>query len=227
MNNYCVYIHKFPNGKNYIGIAKNIKTRWNKGYGYINNKIFFEAVKEYGWSNIQHIILYKNISKEEAWEKEEKLINEYKSNNPLFGYNIAKGGKHNSPNTEFKKGRTSIRKGIKLSDEIKQKISKSKKGKKIINTDNYHKYGEQNPFYGRHHTEEAKEKMSFAHKGMISKKRKKVKCVELNKIYDSIKIASLETKTQASKICNCCQGKGITANGYHWEYLDKIESEEK
>ncbi len=78
------------------------------------------------YSSVTSKILYENLSKEEAEQKEIELIAYYKSNQSKFGYNIANGGhihsvseetkkklsqslkgKHNSPKTEFKKGHIS------------------------------------------------------------------------------------------------------------------------
>ena len=39
---YSVYMHITPNNKRYIGITKQKpKQRWTSGYGYIQNKYFF------------------------------------------------------------------------------------------------------------------------------------------------------------------------------------------
>lgn len=94
MENYTVYKHTFPNGKVYIGITKREpKVRWGpSGYGYYRNARMWDAIKKYGWDNIEHIILYENKTREEANELERKLIEEYKSNQKDFGYNIQRGG---------------------------------------------------------------------------------------------------------------------------------------
>ena len=67
MNNYSVYIHLFPNNKVYIGITKQKpEHRWNNGKGYKNNDYLANAILKYGWNNIEHKILYSNLTKEEA-----------------------------------------------------------------------------------------------------------------------------------------------------------------
>lgn len=35
---YCVYIHKFPNNKVYVGMTSDIKRRWQNGLGYKENE---------------------------------------------------------------------------------------------------------------------------------------------------------------------------------------------
>ena len=57
-------------------------------------------------------------------------------------------GKHTSPDTEWKKGCTPWNKGLKLSDEHKQKLK-----------------GRVSPMRGKHHTDDTKKKMSEVHKG--------------------------------------------------------------
>ena len=90
MNNYKVYIHIFPNNKVYIGVTgqKDAKTRWNSGYGYKNNEYMTNAIMKYGWNNIRHIVLYENLSKEQAEQIEKDLIKKYKATNKRYGYNI-------------------------------------------------------------------------------------------------------------------------------------------
>ena len=92
---YKVYIHKNKiNDKVYIGITgqKNVKDRWKKGNGYKGQVQFYNAIQKYGWDNFTHKVLYDNLTKEEACEKEKELIKEYDSINPLYGYNLEKGG---------------------------------------------------------------------------------------------------------------------------------------
>lgn len=88
--NYKVYVHIFPNSKKYVGITRqNIDDRWQNGHGYKKQPIYKEILK-FGWENIEHIVLYENVSREKAQELEIKLISEYNSINN--GYNISVGG---------------------------------------------------------------------------------------------------------------------------------------
>ena len=90
--NYKVYMHIFPNGKKYIGVTKReLKDRFDNGNGYRISPMK-NAIKKYGWENVEHRLLFDNLSKEEAYKKEIELIKLYKTTNILFGYNISKGG---------------------------------------------------------------------------------------------------------------------------------------
>ena len=75
MNNYCVYKHTTPSGKVYIGItSKPVEKRWLNGRGYARNEHFWNAIKKYGWENIEHRVLVSGLSKEEASEVEKMYI---------------------------------------------------------------------------------------------------------------------------------------------------------
>ena len=94
MNNYIIYVHQNKiNGKLYIGQTKQKpQERWRNGEGYFNSTYFYHAIKKYGWSNFNHIILIENLSLQEANEIEKFLINKYNTKNHNFGYNLTDGG---------------------------------------------------------------------------------------------------------------------------------------
>lgn len=141
---YTVYMHITPSNKRYIGITcKKTKYRWNNGKGYKNNKHFYSAIIKYGWENIEHIILFENLTKEEAEQKEIELIKKYSSNNREYGYNIENGGKC--------VGR--------VSDETKNKLSIA--SKKLWADKDYRKKQSLKiaGMSGKKHTEETKQKM--------------------------------------------------------------------
>lgn len=64
---FVVYKHTLPNGLVYIGeTGQNPEKRWGNGFGYSNNKEFFELIVKYGWDNIKHEILSECETEEEA-----------------------------------------------------------------------------------------------------------------------------------------------------------------
>ena len=110
---FSVYLHIAPNGKKYVGITSRcVNERWQNGNGY-KSQIFYRAIRKYGWDNIEHIVLFENLTKGEAEEKEKELIKKYNSNNPKFGYNRNEGGLGN--------------KGSTISEETRKKISVAQK----------------------------------------------------------------------------------------------------
>ena len=80
-----------------------------------------------------------------------------------------------------------------MSDETKEKLSKIAKERYQDKTNhpmyNVRRYGEDNPFYGKQHTKETKEKISEAHKGLHSG--------EKNPMYG--KNHTIETREKMSK----------------------------
>ena len=132
-NNFTVYMHiNKINAKKYIGITgRKPEDRWHGGNGYCRNNHFYRAIQKYGWDNFEHKILYTNLSKEDAIEKEKELIKEYNTTNRDFGYNIGFGGE--GVNSLSEESREKLRKaniGRKLTDETKKKISDSRIGVK-------------------------------------------------------------------------------------------------
>ncbi len=118
-NNYVVYKHTFPDGKVYIGCTKrNPFKRWDNGWGYYNNKLFMQAILLVGWNNIKHEIIFEGLNKRKAYEIENEMILKYRSNEKEYGYNISTGF-----------GKTGTH--YKHSKETLQKISNSRKGKRV------------------------------------------------------------------------------------------------
>lgn len=155
---YCVYIHtNKTNGKVYVGQTCQVpEERWRKnGTGYRPRKNntcrFWNAIQKYGWDNFEHEVIASNLTLEEANNFEELLIEKLDSTNPEKGYNLQSGGKNH-----------------KQAEETRQKISKNLKGKMAGENNPMYgvsRYGEDNPFYGKKHTDETKEKISQARIG--------------------------------------------------------------
>lgn len=208
MDNYKVYMHVFPNGKIYVGITKQKpEYRWRSGKKYNNNKYMENAINKYGWDNIEHKILYENLSKEKAEKIEKHLIKQYKSNQRSFGYNILEGG--------------NVSKG--MSKEARLKMSDDRKGKHYSKRTEFKK-GHIPWTAGKKMTKEFREKLSKGHLGQHSSpntefKPKTVMCVETQKIYLGVKKASEETSVSRSSISKACLGKQKTAGGYSWKYV--------
>ena len=89
MKKYCVYKHtNKSNQKSYIGMTcLNPCVRWKGGQGYSAQKKFYTDILRYGWDNFTHEILYSDLSKEEAMQKEKELITRY--NTIKNGYNTS------------------------------------------------------------------------------------------------------------------------------------------
>lgn len=242
--NYTVYMHRFPNGKVYIGITcQKPEYRWGQGSHYQNQPLIFNAIVKYGWDNIKHIILFEGLSKEDAEEKEINLIAAYDSTNREKGYNIENGGnsagKHSKETIE--KMSAGIKMAYKNSEYKEKKIAAAKKSyarpeykkqlsertKRLWQSEAY-----RSKMISVHKnkivTDETKKKVSEARKGRFmggeninARAIKQLsKDGELIRVWESAMSASRGTGANNAKICECCGGKRKAAGGFRWEYAD-------
>lgn len=212
---YSVYKHTSPSGKVYIGITSlRPEYRWNHGIGYQKNQYFYRAIQKYGWDNFQHEILFDGLAKEEACNKEIELIALYDSTNPACGYNVSTGGESGNC-------------GVIATAETRQKLSVATSG-------------ENNPMFGKHHTEEARIKIGQNRKYLKGEDhpwfgRQLPKniveilsraVVQLDKDgnfiaeYYSGREAERQTKVCGSDISLCCNNIRQSAGGFIWVFKD-------
>lgn len=79
--------------------------------------------------------------------------------------------------------------------------------------------GDKNPFYGKHHTEETKKKLSEANKGKGTKKVLQYTIEgEFVKEWPSIVEIQRELGVCGQNISSCCRGKVKTIKGFIWKY---------
>ncbi len=145
-----VYMHRCPNGKVYIGkTSGTIESRAGaNGRRYVHG-YFHNAIKKYGWDNIEHIVLKDGLTDEEACLYEQEMIAKYESFNPDKGYNITLGGE----------GMV----GVKLSDTTKEKLRQANLGKKQSKETIDKRVSH---YKGKPRSEEVRRKISEAHKGV-------------------------------------------------------------
>lgn len=127
---YCVYAHKNKtNGKIYIGISKDVGKRWaGKIHAYRHSTLFYNALKKYGWDGFDHIVLWDDMSLEEACKYEEAMIFLFKFSG--ISYNITAGGEGHLgvPLTEEQKEKLrNIHKGKHFSEEHRKRLSEAQK----------------------------------------------------------------------------------------------------
>jgi group I intron endonuclease len=183
MSTWLIYRHiNKINNKSYIGLTKqSASRRWQNGLGYSKSQpLFYRAIKKYGWENFTHEILEENLATlQEAAERESFWIAHYHTwcRDPnCMGYNLTTGGE-GTP-------------GHIVSEETKRKISEANCGK-IRSTEFKQRLsvkmtGDNNPFYGKTHTEETKIKISKANLGRR------------------------HTEAAKQKISAACQGRPVT-----------------
>ena len=205
-----VYLHTVPKeisgcdqDKHYVGLTckADPEKRWEHGFGYRANTHFYRAIEKYGWNNIKHEILADNLSKIEAEDMERFFIAMYRSNESGHGYNKTLGGEGSLGHKQSKEAR------LKRSERFK---------------------GENNPYYGKKHSDETRKKMSENHYDCLGKKNPRSKRVhQFDFNYDYIR--SFDTVVEASNNIGICDmgirraiwDKG-TAGGFLWVFDDNV-----
>ena len=143
----CVYMIKnIVNNKVYIGSTKNLRNRMYAHNHLLKHGKHDSSRLQEDWDNgdIFEVIVLKEIEDEDKLRDcEQYFIDYYESYNESNGYNIYRNSE--SPL------------GHKYRDEVKDKLSKLRKGKN-------------NPFYGKSHSDESRDKIS---KSKIGKKLSK------------------------------------------------------
>lgn len=206
-NSYSIYKHIFPNNKVYVGMTfQKVENRWRYGAGYNNQPVMKRAIKKFGWENIKHEVLFENLTKEEAEDIERKTIKELKANNKKYGYNLDNGGKH--------AGR--------MSQESIEKMRNSLKNSPYNWRGKHHteeakqklrekRLGELNGMYGKHYTEEEKIKRSIIIKEAKAKLTTNVAMCDMNnnvlQVFSGVNEAARQTKIPPMVISRCCRGK--------------------
>ena len=220
-NNYKVYVHiNKVNGKRYYGITcQEVERRWRNGKGYYKNKYFTNAINKYGWDNFEHIVIARGLTEEEAKWIKIKLIREWDTKNPEYGYN--KTHKDNAQTEKAKKKISEANKGHTHTEEAKKKISESHKGKPQTE-EHRNKIGESHK--GKPVSEETKERISKANKGKDIGRPKRVYCVELDMYFETVTEASEFVGRACGNISAVLTGRNKTCGGYHWMYAEDVEN---
>lgn len=149
---YTIYCHTSPSGKKYVGrTSKSIDKRWREHISYstlCEGGAIHGAIRKYGQDSFIHEILETINSPEVAVECEIKWVKALNTKVPN-GYNLTSGGE-----------------GVfEPSDETREKLSKSKKGKPLHpNSRAALKFGPLSRI-GTKTSEETKALMSAAAKG--------------------------------------------------------------
>ena len=236
--NHCIYIHIFPNNKVYIGQTKyNVQKRWgNKGYRYREQPLLYNAIKKYGWDNIEHKILCKCKNQEDANLLEKYYIKQYQSNNIKFGYNLTNGGDGMSGYKASKERIEKLKlkfknnpkwqekltfKNCKHTEETKSKISNSHKGKKRspelckkMSEFAKTRTGNKNSFWNKHHNENTINKIR-------EKVSNKILCIETGQVFLGCREAGETFNVKREAISKVVNGQNKTCQGYHFIKLEK------
>lgn len=164
-----IYKIQFPNNKVYIGQTNDLKRRM-RTYKYLCCKSqpqLLNAIQKYKLDNcLITILAIGNDDNIDILER--KYITKYKATEKTYGYNIEIGGcKTKVFSKETRQKLSEAKKGRKLSNETKEKIANALRGvphteeRKLHLKEAHADFsGKNNPFYGKKHTEETKQKIS-------------------------------------------------------------------
>lgn len=212
-----VYKITSPSGNFYIGSSKNIKDRFRRHKHQLRTNTHKNFILQKAWNKYGDF-LYEIIEEcvfEFLIEKEQYYINTLKPE-----YNISKS----ALNPMFDKD-------IKIKHKKAMKVVASKRGKSWRdNVISSAKKRKEIPLSNEHKTMISEglknsDKRGEDFKKNISEKLLKVKeskcilCVELNKIFTSVKQAAKFVNGSHSNIRNAIKKQGYTAYGFHWEYV--------
>ena len=71
---YVVYQHVTPDGMYYFGQTQNVERRWKNNGAEYKGTSLYPYIEKFGWNNIQHIVLFKDQTRENALWIENFLI---------------------------------------------------------------------------------------------------------------------------------------------------------
>jgi hypothetical protein len=112
--------------------------------------------------------------------------------------------------------------------EHNRKLSESKMGHTMSESSrkkssDSHK-GQVSGMKGKHFTEKTRKRMSESrknrHMGKDNPTSRKVRCVETQEVFNSIKEVGRLKNISTGHISDCCRGIRNTTQGFHWEYYD-------
>lgn len=223
---YC--IENIKTHKKQIGQSVDIDSRWNSHVnelkrGVHHNDYLQKSWDKYGKDYFKFYIL-EYCEKDKLDEREIYYINFYQTMDRKYGYNLKTGGQaSNSLSNETKEKLSKAIKETYLNPERKQ-IQSTNALKQWSDPDIKEKIsGKNNGMYGKHHTEESKQKMREKRIGKPSPMRDKtpVICVELNKVFEDAVIAAEYMgikRSSTGSLLSVCRGERKTCGGYHWKF---------
>lgn len=222
-HNYTVYMHENKtNGKRYIGITcKDPEVRWRHGTNYRTCIAMKRAFEKYGWDGFNHVILKTGLTKEEACEEEIRLIEEYKTRDPDYGYNICVGGGGTSGcsfsedelkrRSEFWKGENNPNyQGKMWTPEYREHMREVNSGKTLTEE---HKRKITESLLARHYH------MSEDNKAKLFESHRKEVIRDDGIVFKSVNAAAESIGRCGSAITNAIK-RGQRSGGYYWKYAE-------
>jgi group I intron endonuclease len=152
------------NNKVYVGQSFNFKKRKRQHITSALNGLdypFYKAIRKYGKENFEWRIICECSEQSLLNKAEQVFIDYYGGINSKKNYNAKDGGYRGTLCEESRKKIGNSNKGKKRTIEVKNKLSEMRRGR-ILNKDIS---GDKNPMFGKHHSDETKQKIRKALKG--------------------------------------------------------------
>lgn len=204
----------------------------------------YNAIRKYGWNRFEVHVLEANIPEAELDRKEIFYIDKYDAYRHGFNNTVGGGGVRGYKHTEATRARIgqsvkagsyrwntperaakikAAQKGRVLTQEHRQKLSKSRQGKYT---------GVDNPFYQKHHTQRTKDIISEAnHKHAVEQLDKStgVRLAVFPDLHAAVKyiLSSGKTTAKYTSVYDririaCYRAQGTqSAYGFVWNFIDK------
>ena len=160
---YVVYQHVTPDGLYYFGQTQNVERRWrNNGIQYKGTSLY-PYIEKYGWDNIQHIVLFRDQTKDNALWIEDFLIETAREDEVCIN--------------KQRSGNISREEGYKQEyyEQNKQQIKEQHKQYYERNKDKIREYQEQNKDKIREYQEQNKDKINEQKRNYYERNKEKFK----------------------------------------------------
>lgn len=216
-------IENIQNNKCYIGQSINIENRWKKHLLANDDFTIHKALRKYGKENFIFSIL-EECNQDELNEKEIYWIEYYDSLIPN-GYNMVPGGFNGSGYLQKKPVEQYTLDGIYLRQFESAATASRETGveytaicaccrEKIRSTGGYQwKYVDTN-----------KKITPIIRRSDFQVLQINILTGDIVNCFDSLAEAERATSISKVTICNVCNGKGKTAGGFYWKYLNNDEN---
>lgn len=249
------------NGKKYIGQSVNIKERWYEHkydlrHNIHDNYYLQNAWNKYGEENFVFNIVVECEPCVNLDNLEKYYIDYYKANNKKFGYNLTAGGEGGVPTEEAvynmttavrerasKDGKSvycpELDRTFRCAGDVQDELGISRhtitaccrKEKNRRSAGKHPDTGERLHWFYTSDMSGIDDFLKGNFTVANSMKWKKVMCIELNEVFNSIRFASDITGICASNITMCCNGTiqsagkhPVTGEKLHWIYYNNTNN---
>ncbi len=212
---------------------------------------FYNATKKYGWDHFDFEIMEKNVDESQLSLREKywiKHLNTFDISRKNAGYNLTAGGegisglKHSEATktkiSKSNKGKThseatkaklsEVLKGRSKSVKTKAKMSEVRRGKPGTKHSNESKAkmsaatsGENNPFFGKNHSQETRAKISQSWSIAHRQSMKPVECIETGQKFESLRGCARQMNIDNSHLRKHLKGEQKHVKGFHFKYITK------